>query len=122
MTPRPTAEGAEHAERAVSLFRGLCALGGVCLVIGVGALAARQEPTFKGGIRTVAVYATITNAEGRLVPDLPRDAFSVFDNGKRQELTLFANDLQPITVVMLLDRSGSMRANFELVEKSAEEF
>jgi VWFA-related protein len=83
---------------------------------------AAQEPTFKGGIRTVAVYATVTNADGRLVPDLPRDAFSILDNGKRQELTLFANEVQPITVVMLLDRSGSMRANFELVEKSAEEF
>src|SRR5207247_3062930 len=43
-------------------------------------------------------------------------------NGKRQDLTLFANDIQPITVVMLLDRSGSMRANFTLVEEAAERF
>jgi len=85
-------------------------------------LATGQEPTFKGAIRTVAVYATVANAEGRLVPDLGRDAFSVFDNGKRQELSLFANDVQPITVVLLLDRSGSMRRNFGLVEKAAEEF
>jgi Ca-activated chloride channel family protein len=122
MTPTATAERAGRAENVLVSLRGLCALCAVCLSIGAGALAVQQEPTFKGGIRTVAVYATITNTEGRLVPDLPRDAFSVFDNGKRQELTLFANDLQPITVVMLLDRSGSMRANFELVEKSAEEF
>jgi VWFA-related protein len=85
-------------------------------------LATAQEPTFKGAIRTVAVYATVTSAEGRLVPDLGRDVFSVFDNGRRQELTLFANDVQPITVVLLLDRSGSMRRNFALVEKAAEEF
>ena len=88
----------------------------------LNALAVGQEPTFKGAVRTVAVYATVTNAEGRLVPDLGRDLFSVFDNGKRQELTLFANDVQPITVVLLLDRSGSMRRNFGLVEKAAEEF
>ena len=31
-------------------------------------------------------------------------------NGSGRTLTLFANDIQPITVVMLLDRSGSMRA------------
>jgi Ca-activated chloride channel family protein len=91
-------------------------------VLVVTALATGQEPTFKGAIRTVAVYATVTSAEGRLVPDLGRDVFSVFDNGKRQELTLFANDVQPITVVLLLDRSGSMRRNFGLVEKAAEEF
>ena len=91
-------------------------------VLVLTALATGQEPTFKGAIRTVAVYATVANAEGRLVPDLGRDAFSVLDNGKRQELTLFANDVQPITVVLLLDRSGSMRRNFGLVEKAAEEF
>jgi VWFA-related protein len=94
---------------------------GVCLAVGAG-LAASQEPVFKAGNRTVAVYATVTNEGGRLVPDLTRDAFTVYDNGKRQELTLFANDIQPITVVMLLDRSGSMRANFELVEQAAEQF
>jgi VWFA-related protein len=83
---------------------------------------AAQEPTFRGGNRTVAVYATVTGADGRLVPDLSRDAFSIVDNGKRQELTLFANDVQPITVVMLLDRSGSMKANFTLVQQAAEHF
>src|SRR5262249_3164493 len=35
-------------------------------------------------------------------------------------LTTFANDTQPITVVMVLDRSGSMAANFGLAEKAAE--
>jgi Ca-activated chloride channel family protein len=88
----------------------------------VSSLGAQQAPTFKAGNRTVAVYATVTSADGRLVPDLPRDAFSVYDNGKRQDLTLFANDVQPITVVLLLDRSASMRRNFTLVEQAAEEF
>jgi Ca-activated chloride channel homolog len=83
---------------------------------------AAQEPTFRGGNRTVAVYATVMGADGRLVPDLSRDAFSIVDNGKRQALTLFANDVQPITVVMLLDRSGSMKANFSLVQQAAEHF
>jgi VWFA-related protein len=86
------------------------------------ALHARQQPTFTGANRTVAVFATVTDAGGRLVPDLTRDQFQIEDNGARQELTLFGNEIQPITVVMLLDRSTSMRSNFELVEKAAEEF
>jgi VWFA-related protein len=93
------------------------------LSIGVAiATIGAQEPIFKAGNRTVPVYATVKNSEGRLVPDLERSAFSVFDDGKRQELTVFANEIQPITVVMLLDRSGSMRHNFELVEQAAEKF
>lgn len=93
----------------------------IALVAG-GVAAATQEPTFKTGTRTVAVYATVTGADGRLVPDLPREAFAIYDNNAPQPLTLFANDIQPITVVLLLDRSGSMRENFELVEKAAEQF
>lgn len=91
-------------------------------IAGAIATLGAQAPTFRAGTRTVAVYATVTDATGRLVPDLPRDAFTVLDNRKPQELTLFASDIQPITVVLLLDRSGSMRANFALVEEAAERF
>jgi Ca-activated chloride channel family protein len=84
--------------------------------------ASQPQPSFSSGIKTVAVYATVTNAQGRLVPDLERDDFSVDDNARRQTLSLFANDVQPITVVMLLDRSGSMKANFDLEEQAAEAF
>src|SRR5437870_13731291 len=76
---------------------------------------------FKGGTRTVAVYATVTDETGRLMPDVARDVFEVDDNGKPQPIAVFANDVQPITVVMLLDRSGSMQANFRLVEKARSE-
>ncbi len=94
---------------------------GFCLALGA-VVAARQQSVFKSAVRTVAVYATVRDADGRLVPDLMREAFEVDDNGKPQSLTVFANDLQPITVVVLLDRSGSMSANFSLVEHAAEEF
>jgi VWFA-related protein len=83
---------------------------------------AGEEATFSAANRTVAVYATVTDGAGRLVTSLDRSVFAVSDNGRRQPLTIFANDLQPITVVMLLDRSGSMRANFRVVEDAAEEF
>ncbi len=100
-----------------ALARSLAAAGLVAAAVPLLA-----QPTFKGGTRTVAVYATATDEAGRLVPDLSREHFQVFDNGKLQTLSVFANDIQPITVVMLLDRSGSMRGNFELVEQAAEEF
>jgi len=94
----------------------------VGLVASSVGIAARQQATFKDAVRTVAVYATVTDPGGRLVPDLPRGDFQVEDNGKAQPLTVFANEMQPITVVMMLDRSVSMRRNFELVEKAAEKF
>ena len=68
------------------------------------------------------MYATVTDAQGRLVPDLGQEAFEVYDNGKLQTTTVFSNEIQPITIVMMLDRSGSMRANFRLLEAAGEAF
>jgi len=95
-----------------------CAL---CVVLLGITVAARQQP-FRSGARTVAIYATVTDATGRLVPDLTRDDFEIYDNGKPQPISVFASDTQPITIVVMLDRSGSMRANNRLVEAAAEAF
>jgi VWFA-related protein len=92
------------------------------LTLVCGVAVATSQSTFKGSTRTVAIYATVTDQSGRLVPDLARDDFDIEDNGKRQPLTVFANDIQPITVVMLLDRSGSMQANFNRVQRAAQTF
>lgn len=93
----------------------------VVLGLPAGAPPSAQEP-IRTGAKTVAVYATVTEKGGRLVPDLERDAFEVRDNGKPQPITVFSNDIQPITIVMMLDRSGSMRGTFGLVERAAGEF
>src|SRR5439155_11428028 len=101
-----------------------CTVAALVAAIFGGALAAQQpsSPTFGTSTRTVAVYATVSNAQGRLVTDLKPEDFSVEDNGKRQVLTVFSNDIQPITIVMLLDRSGSMKPNFGLEEQAAAAF
>jgi VWFA-related protein len=84
--------------------------------------AQQQPPAFGTTTRTVAVYATVTDAQGRLAPDLTRENFEVDDNGVRQDLTVFSNDVQPITGIMLLDRSGSMKPNLDLEVRAAETF
>ncbi|HEY7288833.1 MAG TPA: VWA domain-containing protein [Vicinamibacterales bacterium] len=108
--------------RSVTTF--LVVLAGVAVAAQSGQTQppSPQQPTFTSANRTVAIYATVTEKSGRLITALERNQFEVTDNGKRQDLTLFANDIQPITIVMLLDRSGSMRANFKRVEVAAEEF
>jgi Ca-activated chloride channel homolog len=95
------------------------------ILVGSTPLPARQEGPpqgFRTGANTVAVYATVTDRQGRLVPDLEREDFEIRDNGRPQPLTLFSNDIQPITVVVMLDRSGSMRQNFRLIEAAGEAF
>jgi len=90
------------------------------LALAAATLAAQQP--FKSGAQTVVVYATVTDSSGHIVTDLTRDRFEVYDGGKPQAITTFANDVQPITVVMMLDRSVSMLHNFSLVEEAAGTF
>jgi Ca-activated chloride channel homolog len=92
----------------------------VLLCGGISAFA--QQPTFRTGTRTVALYATVTDAQKRLVPDLTQEDFQIFDNDKPQSLDLFVNEVQPITVVVMLDTSASMTGNLKLLEQAAEQF
>jgi Ca-activated chloride channel family protein len=70
----------------------------------------------------VPIYATVTDTNGRLVPDLERGDFEVYDNGRRQDLTLFENVVQAISVVVMLDTSGSMTMHLDLLKQAATQF
>ena len=87
-------------------------------------LTAQETPqkTFKVSTNTVALYATVTDADKRLVPDLQEEDFEVYDNAKLQTLTSFDNKPQPISVVVMLDTSGSMTLALDLVKAAAEQF
>ena len=94
----------------------------VCVAFGLFVALDAQQGPIRSGARTVAVYATVTDKDGRLIPDLEKDAFEIYDNGKLQPTTVFSKEIQPITVVMMLDRSGSMAGNFRLIQAAGEAF
>jgi Ca-activated chloride channel homolog len=100
----------------------VCLIASAAILVSNASVPARQQTPFRSGSRTVAVYGTVTDRDGRLVPNLAREDFEVRDNGKPQPITVFSNDVLPITVVMMLDRSSSMRGNFGLVVAGAEAF
>ena len=72
--------------------------------------------------QTVPLFVTVTDDQRRLVTDLVQEDFAVFDNGKPQPITTFSNQPTPFTVVVMLDTSGSMTLNLNLVKEAAEQF
>jgi len=84
--------------------------------------ARQQNPIFRSTNKTVPIYATVTDKSGRLIPGLAQDDFQIFDNGKLVPTTLFINEIQHITVVVMLDTSGSMTFTYDLLKQSAEQF
>jgi Ca-activated chloride channel family protein len=101
-------------------------------IVGAAALAAAmsialiaqqpQGPTFKAGTQVVSIFATVTDAQKRLVPGLTKDDFDVFDNEKPQPVIYFDNSVRPINVVVMLDTSGSMTLTIDLLKQAAEQF
>jgi VWFA-related protein len=81
-----------------------------------------QGPTFKSGTQVVSLFVTVADAQKRLVPDLTKESFDVFDNEKPQPITYFDNSIHPITVVVMLDTSGSMTLTIDLLKRAAEQF
>jgi VWFA-related protein len=104
--------------------RSVCLAAALFVLVGVaGSIRVSGELVqFRSTGRSVPVYVTVIGPDGRLVTDLTRDDFEIYDEGVRQEITVFSNDLQPITVVMMLDRSGSVASNFRLVQDAAAAF
>jgi Ca-activated chloride channel family protein len=84
--------------------------------------SAAQQPTFKSGSRMVPSYVTVTDATNRLVTDLTREDFEILDNSRPQELTIFDNDVRPISVVVMLDTSISMTHRLKDLYSGAEQF
>ena len=84
--------------------------------------AGQQAGVFRSGAKVVPIYATVTDLQGSLVPNLVREDFDVLDNNVRQDLIVFENQTQPITAVVMIDSSGSMTNSLKLVKTGAEEF
>lgn len=81
------------------------------------------EPAIKVDVDVVNVLCTVYDKRGALVQDLAKDDFEILENGRRQEIRYFARDTDlPLTVALLVDVSGSVRALIEAEKGAAEKF
>jgi Ca-activated chloride channel family protein len=96
-------------------------LGALALLTSI-ATSAQQPPTFKSGTQVVSLFVTVADAQKRLVPGLTQDDFEIFDNDKPQPIVYFDSSVHPISVVVMLDTSGSMTLSIDLLKRAAEQF
>ena len=82
----------------------------------------QQVPLFRSGTELVDLYVTVTDDDGRLVPNLLQEDFTIFDEQQPQDIVLFENDVRPITVVVMLDTSASTVNVMDLIMQGAEQF
>ena len=94
----------------------------IVAVVGLLTGGLEQQPTFKSGTRTVPVYATVFDEDGRLVPGLEQENFEIYDNGKKQAVTIFDNKPIPFSAALTLDSSISMEMNLPFMQDAAVQF
>ena len=68
-----------------------------------------QDYTIRTTSRLVLLDVSVKDPKGGFVSGLSKDNFKVYENGKAQEITQFANADIPVTVGIVVDESGSMR-------------
>jgi VWFA-related protein len=69
-------------------------------------------------VEEVALNCTVLEGN-RLVPDLKKDNFEVYEDGVKQTLISFQHSDLPVSIAMVVDNSGSMYRKRPAVNKSA---
>jgi VWFA-related protein len=70
----------------------------------------------------VSVPAVVTTSGGRPMSGLRPENFLLFENGQAQRITNFATTEAPFEIALLLDTSGSTRADVALIRQAANAF
>ncbi len=85
-----------------------------------------QQPADENGtfvirknVDEVMLHATVVDDRQRIVTDLDRTAFTVFEDGKPQTIVSFHNEDIPVSMGIVIDNSGSMREKRAKVNQAA---
>jgi len=74
---------------------------------------------FKAEVQEVVLHATVVDEKQRLVTNLDRNSFTVFENGQPQAIKDFRLEDVPVAMGIVVDNSGSMREKRDKVNKAA---
>jgi Ca-activated chloride channel family protein len=82
----------------------------------------QSDFTIRSDVRLVLLDVSVKDREGGFVSGLSKENFSVFENGRPQPITVFANGDVPVTAGILVDESFSMRPKRDDVLTAAQTF
>ena len=76
-------------------------------------------PSIRVGVDLVSLNVTVTDSSAHYVTDLQDENFSVFEDGVKQDVTLFSRTNLPIALAILLDTSASMETKLAVAQEAA---
>jgi Ca-activated chloride channel family protein len=74
---------------------------------------------FHAEAQEVTLHATVVDEKNRLITNLDKAAFAVFENNQPQQIRSFRQEDIPVAIGIVIDNSGSMREEVEQVDRAA---
>jgi Ca-activated chloride channel homolog len=108
--------------RAETMTIRVAALGFLLLAGTLAAQTPQRPPTFGAGIEVINLNLSVTDGRNNYVTDLAQKDFAVFEDGIRQELSLFTHENLPVSLVILIDTSASMDEKLPQARAAATRF
>ena len=86
-----------------------------------------QQPTdepqvFRAGAELVVLHVNVFDGRSDAVPNLPQSAFTVYEDGKPQDISFFEAGDVPVTVGLVIDNSTSMLTERDLIVAGTKAF
>ena len=78
-----------------------------------------QQPAFRSAIDVVSMNVTVTDSTNKYITDLTEKDFEIFEDGVKQELTLFNRTNLPVALSLLIDTSSSMEDRMSVAQDAA---
>ncbi len=102
-------------------------LGMITLFFSIGAYSQNAKPTpveeiIRVDTELIDVPISVADITGKAILDLKISNFRLFEDGKPQEISDFSATTAPFEVALLLDTSGSTRAEIDLIKRAAQVF
>jgi Ca-activated chloride channel family protein len=91
-------------------------------VVALGTVPALEPASLRLNTRLINLNTKVTDADGRLVLDLKREDFEVYEDGVKQDVSHFAPVTAPVSLVLLLDLSASMKSKEREIKRAAKKF
>jgi VWFA-related protein len=92
-------------------------------MLAAGIAGAQDDAPIKVNVNVVNVLCTVRNKAGGLVGNLQKSDFTLFEDGKQQEIKYFTRETDlPLTIGLLIDVSASQERLIDIERNAAHQF
>ena len=91
----------------------------LAIALGLPLVITAQQPAFRSAIDVVSMSVTVTDSTARYITDLEEKDFEIFEDGVKQDLTLFNRSNLPVALSLLIDTSSSMEDRMATAQDAA---